>query len=272
VDYLKKIKEAGETIRRIVREPLDVGIILGTGLGELGDKVQNPETLAYTDIPHFPEPTVKFHAGTLMSGTLANKSVLLMRGRYHVYEGHALQDIVLPVRVFHHLGIRSLILTNAAGGIREELTPGTLTVITDHINLMGVNPLIGPYDERLGTRFPDMSQPYDPELRRLAHQAARELNISLRDVIYSAVSGPSYETPAEIRMLQILGADSVGMSVIPEVLVARQLGMRVLAVSAITDQALPDAMVPVTHEQVSQTAKEMAPEFKALMLDILKRI
>ena len=203
---------------------------------------------------------------------LNGKSVIVMQGRFHYYEGYPMRDITLPIRVMHELGVRTLFVSNAAGGIREHLAPGTLTLITDHINLMGANPLIGPFDEFLGERFPDMSEPYSNELRALAHNAAEELNIKLFDNIYAAVSGPSFETPAEIKMLQILGADSVGMSVVPEALVARQLGMRLLGVTAITDQALPGTMAQISHEEVSRVARKITPQFNALLSEIIGRL
>ncbi|MBN1480090.1 purine-nucleoside phosphorylase [candidate division KSB1 bacterium] len=249
-----------------------IGIVLGTGLGDLADTLVNSRHLLYSDIPHFPESTVHFHAGRLVCGEVSGKHMLIMQGRFHYYEGYSMQDITLPIRVMYQLGIRTLILSNAVGGIRERVRPGTLALITDHINLMGDSPLIGPYEEFLGLRFPDMSQPYSKSLRNLAHQVAHDLGITLIDTIYAAVSGPSFETPAEIRMLQILGADSVGMSVVPETLVARQLGMSILGISAITDQALPENMPPITHEQVSQTAKKITPDFNRLITELIKRI
>lgn len=248
-----------------------IGIVLGTGLGDLAKTLEKSRLFSYADIPFFPESTVRFHAGQLLSGEMSGKSTLIMQGRFHYYEGYSMQDITLPIRVMHHLGVRVLIVSNAVGGIRKHVRPGTLALITDHINLMGDNPLIGPYEEFLGLRFPDMSEPYSIELRNLAHQIADELGITLIDTVYAAVSGPSFETPAEIRMLQTLGADSVGMSVVPEVLVARQLGMSVLGISAITDQALPENMPPITHEQVSEIAQKITPDFNRLLQEFIKR-
>jgi purine-nucleoside phosphorylase len=249
-----------------------IGLILGTGLGELGNRVQHATVIPYAKIPYFPESTVQFHAGRLISGEMGGKQILAMQGRFHYYEGYLMHEITLPIRVMYQLGIRTLILSNAAGSIRQELAPGTLALVNDHINLMGDNPLIGPYDTFLGLRFPDMSEPYSLKLRRLAHRTAEDLGIELADCIYAAVSGPSYETRAEIRMLQTFGVDSIGMSVVPEVLVARQLGMSVLAINAITDQALPENMQPISHEQVSKVAKEITPTFNTLVEEIIKRI
>ncbi len=195
-----------------------------------------------------------------------------MQGRFHYYEGIDIRDVTLPIRVMTELGITTLIVTNAAGSIREHIKPGSIGLITDHINLMGTNPLIGPYDEFYGTRFPDMSEPYNRKLQMLAKQSAEKLQTGLCETIYSAISGPSFETAAEIRMLQILGADTVGMSLVPEVLVARQRQIDVLAFSAITDQSLPERMEIVSHKKVAQIANEIAPRLKALVLNILKKL
>ncbi len=271
-EYKDKILQASAFLKdRLSVEP-SIGLVLGTGLGALADTIEQTVALPYSEIPFFPVSTVKFHAGQLVAGKLGEKSLLIMQGRFHFYEGYSMRDITLPIRVMFQLGIRTVIVTNAAGGIREHLVPGSLALINDHINLMGDNPLIGPYDVFLGSRFPDMSEPYSLTLRQLAHQSANDLGINLIDNIYAAVSGPSFETPAEIRMLQLLGADSVGMSVIPEVLTARQLGLQVLGISAITDQALPDNMPPISHEEVSRVAKEITPRFNALVSEIIKRI
>ena len=268
----EKTIQAADFIKANINTIPEIGLILGTGLGSLGERIKDAVIFPYSDIPNFPDSTVKFHAGKLICGTLSGKSVIVMQGRFHYYEGYPMRDFTMPIRMMHHLGVKTLLITNAAGGIREHLVPGTLALITDHINLMGMNPLIGPYDEFLGERFPDMSDPYTGALRALAHKAAGELGIKLVDNIYAAISGPSFETPAEIRMLQRLGADSVGMSVVPEALVARQLGMQILAITAITDQALPDSMVEITHEEVSRVAKEITPKFNALVEKIIESL
>jgi purine-nucleoside phosphorylase len=268
----QKVMEAAEFLRKRLPQNPPIGLILGTGLGDLAERVEQPTIIPYADIPHFPESTVKFHAGRLVAGVLRGKHVLVMQGRFHYYEGYPLQQITLPVRVMAYLGINTLFVTNAAGGIRPHLAPGTLALITDHLNLMGNNPLIGSYEEFLGERFPDMSEPYSFRLRKLALDAAKDVNIPLVENIYAAVSGPSFETQAEIRMLQTLGADSVGMSVVPEVLVAGQIGLEVLAITAITDQALSGSMQPITHEEVSRTAKEMTPRFIRLAEEIIARM
>lgn len=267
-----KVLKAAQYIKKNISLGPQIGLVLGTGLGALANDIESPEKLEYKNIPYFPASTVKFHAGNLIAGTLQGKNVFVMQGRFHYYEGYPLQQITLPIRVFYELGVRTLILSNAAGGIKEHLVPGSLTIINDHINLMGNNPLIGPFDEFLGERFPDMSEPYSTRLQKLAHQQASQLDIELFDTVYAAVSGPSFETAAEIKMLQILGADSVGMSVVPEVLVARQLGMDVLALTAITDQSLPDEMNPISHVEVSKVANNITPKFSNLVKEIIKNL
>ncbi len=268
----EQILAAAEAIRSCTSREFDIGIILGTGLGDLADRIESPVVIPYEDIPHFPESTVAFHAGRLVCGELAGRSVLVMQGRFHYYEGYAMSHITLPIRVMSELGIESLLITNAAGGIVPDLTPGSVSLIRDHINLMGDNPLIGPHEPYLGERFPDMSDPYDPEYRSLVQEVAGELDIPVRETVYAAISGPTFETPAEIRMLQLCGAESVGMSVIPEVLVARQLKMRVLALSIITDQSLPTEMQPISHKEVSQVAKIVGPTLQKLVIHLLERI
>lgn len=266
----QQIEKAAEYISRREKRSYDLGIVLGTGLGSLADEIENSCVIPYGDIPFFPESTVKFHRGRLVLGCLEGKIVFAMQGRFHAYEGYPPAQVTLPVRVMHYLGIRQLILTNAVGGIKPHLRAGTLAVVKDHLNLMGVNPLIGPYEPFYGERFPDMSEPYNRKLRELARRFAGEMGMELPEVIYAAVIGPSYETRAEIRMLQILGADTVGMSVVPETLVARQLDMDVLAVNAVTDQALPEEINPVSHEEVKKVADELAPTFKKLLRKIIK--
>ncbi|MBN1543163.1 purine-nucleoside phosphorylase, partial [candidate division KSB1 bacterium] len=210
--------------------------------------------------------------GRLVLGTLAGQAVFLMQGRFHFYEGFSMQELTLPVRVMYQLGVRRVVITNAAGSIREDLPPGTVAEITDHINLMGDNPLIGAYEPFLGERFPDMTEPYSPRLHQLLRRTAEEEKIDLARVVYAAVSGPNFETAAEIRMLQIIGADAVGMSTVPEVLVARQLGMEVVGLSILTDQSLPDRMQPVSHQAVSEVADRVAPRVERLISGLLAKM
>jgi purine-nucleoside phosphorylase len=270
--YLQEIETAGAYIRSRDDRPVEIGLVLGTGLGLLADEIKQAKILPYSEIPHFPESTVKFHAGRLVMGELAGKSVMAMQGRFHYYEGHSMRAITLPIRVMHRLGIRKLVVTHAAGGMRPHLPPGTMAVIADHINFMGANPLLGPYDERLGERFVDMSEPYSLRMRRLAVTAAQRLGLELPSTVYAAVSGPSFETQAELRMLTHCGADTVGMSVVPEVLTARQLDMEVLGLTVITDQALPDQMISVSHEQVNDVANKIGPNFRRLLKEIIREL
>ncbi len=266
------VVQSADFIKENTPQSGDVGIILGTGLGSLADDVDERHVLSYENIPHFPKSTVRFHAGQLVTGKLSSRQVMVMQGRFHYYEGYPMQDITLPVRVMYQLGIRTLVITNAAGSIREKYPPGTLALIMDHINLMGGNPLIGTYDEFLGERFPDMTEPYDNGLRALAKKSAKSLNLELEETVYAAISGPSFETNAEVKMLRMFDVDTVGMSVVPEVLVARQLGMRVLALSVITDQSIPGQMEAISHIQVAQVANEKSDDFKNLIKAVIKQM
>ncbi len=249
----------------------DVAIILGTGLGGLAEEMDVATRVPYQEIPGFPRSTVESHAGQLLLGTLADRRVAAMQGRFHRYEGYTLQQIAFPVRVLHALGARLLVVSNACGGMHPLWRPGDLMLIADHINLLGDNPLVGPNDDRLGPRFPDMSQPYDAELRATARAVALEQGIPLREGVYVAVTGPNLETRAEYRMLRTLGADVVGMSTVPKVITAVHLGMRVLGVSIITDQCLPDALEPATVERIIAVARAAEPKLTALIRGVLER-
>jgi purine-nucleoside phosphorylase len=231
-----------------------VGVILGTGLGGLAEEIEAEQVLSYEAVPHFPTPTVASHAGRLVCGRLAGKTVVAMEGRFHFYEGYSLKQITLPVRVMKALGCEVLIVSNACGGMNPQYDKGDLMVIEDHINLIGDNPLIGPNDDRLGPRFPDMSRPYDPELIRLALRVALEERVVCHQGVYVAVTGPNLETRAEYRFLRTIGADVVGMSTVPEVIVAVHSRLRVLGFSVITDMCLPDALQPVSHEEIVAVA------------------
>jgi purine-nucleoside phosphorylase len=250
----------------------DVAIILGTGLGGLADEVDVEVRIPYGEIPGFPLSTVESHAGQLLVGALAGKRVVAMQGRFHRYEGYSMQQIAFPVRVLQALGAKTLMVSNACGGMHPLWSPGDLMLIADHINLLGDNPLVGPNDDRLGPRFPDMSEPYDAELRALARAVALEQGIAVREGVYVAVAGPNLETRAEYRMLRAIGADVVGMSTVPEVIVARHMGMRVLGVSIITDQCLPDALVPASVEQIIAVARRAEPRLTALIRGVLERL
>ena len=266
------IAEAVRAVQARMALAPDVAVILGTGLGGLADEMQIATRIPYEEIPGFPRATVESHAGRLLLGTLAGRRVVAMQGRFHRYEGYSLQQIAFPVRVLHALGARLLVVSNACGGMHPLWSPGELMLIADHINLLGDNPLVGPNDDSLGPRFPDMSEPYDRELRALARAVALEQGIPLREGVYVAVPGPNLETRAEYRMLRTLGADVVGMSTVPEVIAAVHAGMRVLGVSIITDQCLPDALQPATVERILAVARTAEPKLTALIRGVLERM
>lgn len=269
---LDRAEEAAAVIRKRFDERPEVAIILGTGLGRLSAEIASPVTMDYADIPNFPLSTVESHAGRLLCGTLAGKTVVAMQGRFHRYEGYSLQQVTFPVRVLRALGARTLVVSNACGGMNPLWRPGDLMMIADHINLLGDNPLVGPNDDRLGPRFPDMSDPYDAGLRALARAVALERGIPLREGVYVAVSGPNLETRAEYRFLRTIGADVVGMSTVPEVIVAVHAGMRVLGLSIITDLCLPDNLQPATVEQIIGVANETEPRLTELVAGVLERL
>jgi len=249
-----------------------VALVLGSGLGALAGEITSQTTIPYSDIPSFPTSTVEGHAGQLVLGQLEGKPVVAMAGRVHFYEGYTLAEVVFPIRVMHALGATALIVSNAAGGINRQWYAGDLMVIADHINFMGSNPLIGPNDSALGPRFPDMSAAYDRAFIELAERAALAEGIPIRKGIYLAVSGPSYETPAELRMLGRWGADAVGMSTVPEVIAARHMGMRILGITAITDMATGEQVMTVTHEEVIAVAKRVEPKFIRLVKRVVREL
>jgi purine-nucleoside phosphorylase len=266
------IEDAVRAVRARTTLAPDVAIILGTGLGGLGDEMAVDARIAYGEIPGFPLSTVESHAGELLVGTLAGRRVMAMRGRVHLYEGYTPQQIAFPVRVLQRLGARTLLVSNACGGMHPLWSPGELMLIADHINLLGANPLVGPNDDRVGPRFPDMSEPYDAGLRAVARAVALEQGIILREGVYVAVTGPNLETRAEYRMLRTLGADVVGMSTMPEVITAVHAGMKVLGVSIITDQCLPDALAPASLERILAVARTAEPALTVLVRGVLQRL
>lgn len=269
---MERIGTAVEAIRaRSALQPR-VGIILGTGLGGLASRIQVQAEIPYEEIPGFPLSTVETHTGRLLLGTLGGKPVVAMQGRFHLYEGYTLQQVTFPVRVMRALGADTLLVSNACGGMHPFWAPGDLVLIADHINLLGDNPLIGPNADELGPRFPDMSQPYDLQLQKLAVEVALERGITLRRGVYVAVPGPNLETRAEYRMLRTMGADVVGMSTVPEVIVAVHGGMRVMGVSIITDQCLPDALEPAKIEHIIATAGRAEPHLTALVEGVVERL
>lgn len=266
---VERLKEAAEFVgRRADLEP-DVGIVLGTGLGALAGDVDEHAVVPYEEIPHMPRSTVESHSGRLVLGTLRGCPVVAMQGRFHRYEGYDLKEVVFPVRLMGLLGADVLVVSGACGGMHPLWNPGELVLLDDHINLMGDNPLIGPNLDELGPRFPDMSEPYDRKLQEAALDAALERGIRLHRGVYVAVTGPSLETRAEYRMLRSLGADVVGMSTVPEVIAARHMDLRVLGISIITDQALPDALEPVDVPTIIETAMEAEPRLTALVEDVV---
>jgi purine-nucleoside phosphorylase len=267
-----QISEATDFIRSQTAATPIIGIILGTGLGALTEAIEQEHSVEYAGIPHFPTSTVESHKGRLLFGALGGKSVVAMQGRFHFYEGYNLQQVTFPVRVLKSLGIKILIVSNAAGGVNPQYDVGDLVMITDHINMLGGNPLIGPNHEDLGPRFPDMYNVYDRDLRELAEKTALENGILLRKGIYAAVTGPNLETGAEYRMIRIIGADLVGMSTVPEVIVARHQGTRVLGFSLVTDMGLADAMEACTIEKVLEAASMAEPKFTKLVKKIVERI
>jgi purine-nucleoside phosphorylase len=249
-----------------------VGIVLGTGLGALAQEIAAEATIPYPEIPHFPRSTVQSHKGQLVCGTLAGQTVVAMEGRFHLYEGYSAAQVTFPIRVLKELGCRYLFVSNACGGLNPFYAKGDLMVIDDHINLLGMNPLIGPNDERLGPRFPDLIEPYDHNLQKLALQVALEENIVAHRGVYVAVVGPNLETRAEYRFLRAIGADVVGMSTVPEVLVAVHAGLRVLGFSIVTDMCLPDALKPVSVEEIIAVAQEAEGRLRTIVRKVLERL
>jgi purine-nucleoside phosphorylase len=267
-----EVRAAADVIRARAPGRPAVGIVLGTGLGGLADEIAVETSIPYEEIPGFPLSTVESHAGRLLLGRLGGKAVAAMQGRFHRYEGYDLRQVTLPVRVLHALGADTLVVSNACGGMHPLWAPGELMLMADHINLLGDSPLVGPNDDRLGPRFPDLSAAYDPALRALARRTALELGITLREGVYVAVPGPNLETRAEYRMLRALGADVVGMSTVPEVIVANHEGMQVLGLSIITDQCLPDALERADIGRIIETARRAEPQLTRLVSRIVEQL
>jgi purine-nucleoside phosphorylase len=267
-----RVQQAARWIARRIRRVPGLAIVLGSGLGDFAEQLGQAVRLPYASIPHFPRPGVVGHRGQLVVGELEGVPVAVLQGRVHYYEGYTLQQVVFPVRVLGLLGVRVLVLTNAAGGIRTDYGQGALVLIRDHLNLQGANPLMGPHDERFGPRFPDMTHAYSERLRQLARAEARRLGIELPEGVYAAVHGPSYETPAEIRALRTLGADLVGMSTVPEAIAARQMGLEVLAISCVTNLAAGLADAPIDHEEVLRTGAAVREKLMRLLAALVRRL
>ena len=271
-EYLKRIEEAAAVVRARTRVRPETGVILGTGLGDFADALELETMMPFAEIPHFPVSTVESHAGELHLGRLAGRPVAVMKGRVHYYEGYTMREVAFPVRVLRALGCGTLVLTNAVGGMNPDMPPGSLVVTTDHINLMGDNPLVGPNDDELGPRFPDMSEPYARALVALAERVALDLGIALQRGVMVAVPGPNLETAAEYRFLRAVGADIVGMSLVPENLAAVHGGQRVLALNVVTDTCLPDALTPASIPEILACAGRAAPTLIRLVTEVIRRL
>lgn len=272
MNYLDKVKTSVDYIKSKYSGDLDIAIVLGSGLGGLGERIENPIEIPYGVIPNFPLSTVEGHKGQLIIGQLGGKNVIAMQGRFHYYEGYPLEEVVFPIRTILGLEIKTLIVTNAAGGVDESFVPGDLMLIEDHINFTGKNPLIGKNIDELGPRFVDMTNAYDKDLKKLAINTAEDLNIQLKKGIYMWLTGPTYETPAEIRMARTLGASAVGMSTVPEVIIARHEDIRVLGISCITNMAAGILEKPLNHEEVIETSLMVKDKFEKLIIEIISNM
>ncbi|SMC17373.1 purine-nucleoside phosphorylase [Clostridium acidisoli DSM 12555] len=270
---LEKVKESTEYVKsKLGKLNPEVGIILGSGLGELADTLEEKIIIKYCDVPNLPVSTVKGHAGQFVVGKLQGKTVIMMQGRFHYYEGNPMKVLALPVYIMKNIGVKNLIVTNAAGGVNEGFVPGDLMIIKDHINFVFNNPLIGKNNEEIGARFPDMSAAYDKDLVILAKEVSDEFKIGAREGVYLMMTGPNYETPAEIKMARILGGDAVGMSTVPEVIAASHCGIKVLGISCITNMAAGILDKPLNHAEVVETSNMVKDKFKSFILNILKRM
>jgi len=271
-DLMKMLNESLSVIRGKSDKNYEVGVILGTGLGGLVDEIEIEHEIPYEDIPHFPVSTVESHKGKLILGKLGGKDVVAMQGRFHYYEGYTMQQITYPVRVFHFLGVKTMLISNACGGMNPLYRRGDIMIMTDHINMLGDNPLIGKNENELGPRFPDMSEPYSHELIEMAEDAALEHKIKVQKGVYVAVPGPNLETKAEYRFLRIIGADVVGMSTIPENIVANHMGMKVLGISIITDECFPEALKAVNVQEIIAAAMEAEPKMTKIMKSVIEQL
>lgn len=266
------INETLSVIRQKTTDEFEIGIILGTGLGGLVNEINIEHEIDYADLPHFPLSTVESHHGRLIFGTIGNKKIVAMQGRFHYYEGYSMKQITYPVRVMKFLGVKTLLVSNACGGMNPLYKKGDVMLMVDHINLLGDNPLIGPNEDELGPRFPDMSEPYDLKLIDLAENVALENKIKVQKGVYVAVPGPNLETKAEYRFLRGIGADVVGMSTIPENIIANHMGIRVLGFSIITDECFPDSLVPAKVEDIIATAMQAEPKMTIIMKEVIKQL
>jgi len=269
---LTKMKETAEFLKSAQDLNPKIGIILGTGLGGLVNEIDIKVSISYEDIPHFPVSTVEGHSGRLIFGTIKGKPIMAMQGRFHYYEGYSMQEVTFPVRVMNLLGITHLIVSNATGGLNPDFKIGDIMAITDHLNMFGDNPLIGKNIDEMGPRFPDMSEPYDKKLVQLALEIAKEENIDLKQGVYAGTSGPTFETPAEYKYFRIIGGDVVGMSTVPEVIVARHCGITCFGVSIITDSGVPGEIVEISHEEVQVVAQQAEPKMTKIISELIDRM
>lgn len=269
---LNIIKESVDYVKSRLNFEPEIGVILGSGLGDMADTLEERVVIKYSEVPNLPVSTVHGHAGQFVVGKLGNKKVIMMQGRFHFYEGHKMNVLALPIYIMKYIGVKSLIVTNACGGANTSFVPGDLMIIKDHINFAGSNPLIGKNEEEIGPRFPDMSTAYDKEYIKLAKEVGTTLNMELKEGTYMMFTGPTYETPAEVRMARILGADAVGMSTVPEVIAARHCGLRVLGISCITNMAAGILDQPLNHEEVIETSTKVKSKFISLVNDIIQKI
>ncbi|WP_138207240.1 purine-nucleoside phosphorylase [Haloimpatiens lingqiaonensis] len=269
---LSKLMESVEYVKSKINAEPEIGIILGSGLGDIAEEVENKITIKYSEVPNMPTSTVKGHAGQFVFGDLNGKKVIMMQGRFHYYEGNPMWLLSLPVYIMKYLGVKNLIVTNAAGGVNTSFVPGDLMIITDHINFASNNPLIGKNDDEIGARFPDMSEAYNKALRNLAKETAKKLNIDVKEGVYLMMTGPTYETPAEIRMARLLGGDAVGMSTVPEVIAANHCGLKVLGISCITNMAAGILDQPLNHAEVIETSNRVKSSFINLVKEIMKNM
>lgn len=272
MDLSTKIKNAADYILEKSKYKPELGLILGSGLGAIADTIEDAEYYNYNELPGFPVSTVEGHAGRLVIGKLKGRIVVAMQGRFHYYEGYTMQEVTFPVRVMKLLGVEKLIVTNAAGAVNTNYTPGDLMIISDHINFSGANPLVGKNLTEFGTRFPDMSDAYDRELRAKVKDIAKDLNMTLQEGVYAMFSGPTYETPAEIRMARTMGADAVGMSTVPEVIIAKHSGLQVVGISCMTNMAAGILDQPLNHEEVMETSEKVRKSFITLMTKVIEQI
>ena len=268
----ERVEHAARSIRARINEEPRVALVLGSGLGAFADDLEDAVAIPYEEIPGFARPTVEGHAGRMVVGKIGGVTVAVMQGRFHYYEGYAFEEVTFPIRTLSLLGAKSLVLTNAAGGINVAFDQGALMVISDHLNLMGASPLRGAHDKRFGQRFPDMSEVYARDYQEIAVEEAHAMGLELRRGIYAALSGPSYETPAEIRMLRILGADAVGMSTVPEAIAAQQMGVKILGISCITNMAAGVIGEPINHQEVIETGERVRDTFKELLRRVIPRL